>query len=60
MRVMRCAGLFLAVLSVLSMPRAVAAQTLIGGGWVLEGEAEAGFRLLPGEPSKSESAKFED
>ncbi len=60
MKTMRRAGLVLVFLSALSMPRVVSAQTVLGGSWVLEGEAEAGFRLLPGEPSRSESAKFEE
>ena len=60
MKTMRRAGLILVLLSALSIPRVVSAQTVLGGSWVLEGEAEAGFRLLPGEPSKSESAKFEE
>jgi MtrB/PioB family decaheme-associated outer membrane protein len=60
MKAMRRAGLVLVILAALSMPRVASAQTLLGGSWVLEGEAEAGFRFLPGEPSKSESAKFEE
>ena len=35
------------------------AQTPLGG-WVLEGGIEAGVRLLPDRPSKTESGKFEE
>src|SRR5262245_62236093 len=63
MKAMRRVGLIallsgMAAGAVLAPARADA--ELLLGGWRLDGEAEAGFRLLPSPPSKSESAKFEE
>lgn len=56
----RGARILLAIaLALALLPVAASAQTPLGG-WVLEGDVEAGFRFLPSPPSKSESAKFEE
>jgi len=63
MKPMRRAGL-IALLSGMAagalLAPAPAAAELLLGGWHLDGDVEAGFRLLPSPPSKSESAKFEE
>jgi MtrB/PioB family decaheme-associated outer membrane protein len=59
MKAIARAGLIILALGTPLVAGTAWAQTQLGG-WVLEGEVEAGFRFLPGAPSKSESAKFEE
>jgi MtrB/PioB family decaheme-associated outer membrane protein len=60
MKAIRRVGLLFVALVTPFAPGAASAQTDLGGGWVLSGDVEAGFRFLPGEPSQRESAKFEE
>jgi MtrB/PioB family decaheme-associated outer membrane protein len=49
-----------AVALVLGLPEDARGQWKLGGGLNLEGEVEAGVRLLPDEPSDSRRGKFEE
>ncbi len=59
MRAIGRVGLILVALLVPFTAAPAWAQTDFGG-WLLQGDVEAGFRFLPGEPSKNEQAKFQE
>ena len=59
MRHGRAVGVVMAALAVLAMTRPASAQFSLGG-FKLEGEVEAGLRLLPDRPSQPAKAKFEE
>jgi len=59
MRHGRAVGVVMAALVVLAVTRPATAQFSLGG-FKLEGEVEAGLRLLPDRPSQFEKAKWEE
>jgi MtrB/PioB family decaheme-associated outer membrane protein len=59
MRAIGRVGLILVVLLAPVATGSAWAQTEVGG-WLLQGDVDAGYRFLPVEPSKSEQAKFQE
>lgn len=59
MTIVRRMGAVVVALAVLAVATPAAAQFSLGGMNV-EGEVEAGFRLLPGEPSREDRGKLEE